>query len=232
MSEVYSFPILILAGGLATRLRSHFSNLPKYCIPINGVPFALHQLKLLKKMGFHDIILCVGYQSEKIQKLLGDGSQLGLHIRYSQDGNEPLGTGGAIKKASEIVDSPFAVIYGDSYLEFDVNPVFKAYLSSQKKALLTIFKNNGQWDKSNIVIKDNEVKVYDKTTQSSDMHYIDYGFSIFSKTTFEDFTKSAFDLSDVIQKLIQEKQLAIYEVKERFYEVGTIEGIKELEAHL
>lgn len=224
-------PVLILAGGLGTRIQSVYPNIPKYLVPVNGVPFALHQLRLLKKMGFHEIVLCVGYKKECIIDLLGDGKKLGLTIHYSAE-EQPLGTGGAIKKASQLVSSPFGVLYGDSYLDFDFSPVFQAFLESKKLGLMTVFHNKNKWVKSNVVVKNNEIVKFDKEKQVPEMEYIDYGFSLFSEKAFNDFNKVSFDLSDVVKKLIARQELSAYEIENQFYEVGTREGIKALEKYV
>ncbi len=222
-------PVLILAGGLGTRINSVYPDISKYLVPINGKPFALHQLHLLKKMGFYEIILCVGYKKELIQELLGDGKDLGLHIQYSDDGDQQLGTGGAIKKASQLVSSSFGVLYGDSYLDFNFNLVFQAFLKSKKLGLMTIYHNKNKLGKSNVIIKNHEIIAFDKEKQIPNMEYIDYGFSLFSKDAFNNFNKTSFDLSSVVKKLIEKKELAIYEIDHRFYEAGTLSAINELE---
>jgi NDP-sugar pyrophosphorylase family protein len=226
-------PVLILCGGLGTRVRNIYPDLPKYLIPIHGEPFAYHQLRLLKKMGFCEIVLCVGYKKEMIKNSLGDGSSFGLQIQYSEENSDKLlGTGGAIKKAVKLVSSPFAVLYGDSYLNFDFDPVFQKFLSSKKLGLMTIFHNKNQLGKSNVVFKNHEIISFDKEKSSSDMEYIDYGFSLFHSDAFNEIDKTAFDLSDIVKKLISEKNLVGYEIDHQFYEAGTIEGKNELEKNL
>lgn len=225
-------PVLILAGGLGTRISHAYPNIPKYLVPINDEPFALHQLRLLKKMGFNEIVLCVGYKKELIKTLLGDGKALGLRIQYSEDSDQPLGTGGAIKKAAQLVSSPFAVLYGDSYLDFDFKPVFHTFLDSQKSGLMTVYHNKNLLGKSNVAIKNNEVIFFDKENQTPDMDYIDYGFSLYSDTVFNCIKETSFDLSIVVKKLVRDKNLIAYEINHRFYEAGTVDGITDLEALL
>ena len=159
-------PVLILTGGLGTRIQSLTPDKPKYLVPVNNEPFALHQLRLLKKMGFEQIVLCVGYRAEPIIELLGNGSQLGLTIRYQYDGDELLGTGGAIKKASQSVDSPFCVLYGDSYLVFDAESVYHHFLHLDQCALMTVYPNDNRWDTSNILMKNNRIEQYNKKQQT------------------------------------------------------------------
>lgn len=227
-------PVLILAGGLGTRIQSLTHGGPKYLVSVNNEPFGVHQLRLLKKRGFEDIVLCLGSQAEPIIELLGDGLQFELNISYELDGDELLGTGGAIKKASRFIHSPFCVLYGDSYLDFNVKPLYEQFLKSNKQAVMTVFRNQNQWGKSNILLKNNEIVRYDKKSKNrqQEMHHIDFGFLIFSPAVFLAQQGVSFDLVDVLQTLIQQNQLGAYEVNHRFYEVGTPEGVYALEDYL
>jgi NDP-sugar pyrophosphorylase family protein len=90
---------VILAGGLGTRLKPLTEQIPKTMTPVNGKPFLLHLLELLIYHGINDIVLCTGYLSEQILKFFGSGENLGLRIRYSEEKEKLLGTGGALKQA-------------------------------------------------------------------------------------------------------------------------------------
>ena len=115
--------IVILAGGLATRLRPITSTIPKSLLEINGKPFIDYQLELLRKQNITNVIICAGFMGEEIRKYVGDGDKYGLKISYSFDGDKLLGTGGAIKKVLNLVKGAFFVMYGDSYLNIDFNPI-------------------------------------------------------------------------------------------------------------
>jgi MurNAc alpha-1-phosphate uridylyltransferase len=143
-------PVVILAGGLATRMKPITEKIPKSLIEVNGKPFILHQLDYLKSQGIQNIVLCIGHLGHMIKSLIGDGKALGLNIQYSLDGDKLLGTGGAIKKALPLLSKDFFVLYGDSFLPIDYKNVEDAYVSSKKNALITVIKNNNQWDKSNV----------------------------------------------------------------------------------
>lgn len=226
-------PIVILAGGLATRLRPLTANTPKSLIEINGEPFINHQLRMLMKHGVRDIILCVGYRSDMIEKHLGDGRHFGMRIQYSYDGPILLGTGGAIKKALPLLSDAFFVIYGDSYLDCDYAAAQESFTQQNKKGLMTVFHNQGQWDTSNIEFADGNILNYDKENRNDRMHYIDYGLGILTKEAFKHIgDNKRFDLAMLYQQLLRNKQLAAHEVEQRFYEVGSFAGIKELEYYL
>ncbi len=226
-------PIVILAGGEAIRLRPVTEKIPKALVEINDVPFISHQLDLLKRNNISDIVICAGYLGNMLRDYLGNGSKFGVNIKYSFDGDVLLGTGGAIKKAINLLGDSFFVIYGDSYLPCDFKAVQKAYFKQKKQALMTVYHNKEVWDKSNIEYDSGKILVYDKINRSGKMKYIDYGLGLFSSRAF-DFVESNenVDLALIYQKLLREDKLAAYEVHERVYEVGSFRGIEDFSGYL
>ena len=111
-------PAIILAGGLATRLRPLTESIPKALIEVAGQPFLWHQLELLKKHGVRRVVLSVGYLGEMVQRHFGNGSEFGIEIEYSFDGPVLLGTAGAIRKALPLLPERFFVLYGSSFSVF------------------------------------------------------------------------------------------------------------------
>ena len=229
MTSVSSLPVALLAGGMATRLRPITEKIPKLLVEVAGEPFFSHQLRLLKAAGLHRIVLCVGYLGEMIVDQYGDGSAWGVQIEYSFDGPKLLGTGGALIQALPKLGEAFYVLYGDSYLPIDYAAVGEFFLRSRRTGLMTVYRNNGLYDASNVSFEDNEIKVYDKKNASPQMHHIDYGLGVFHASAFDDFPcKAVVDLADVQQHLVACRQLAGYEIAERFYEIGSHEGLNEL----
>jgi len=246
-------PVAILAGGLATRLRPTTEKIPKSLIPVAGKPFLAHQLELLRSRGIRRAVLCVGYLGEMIQRQFGDGSAFDVKLDYSfdssrrsdlprwsetktgakADGPKLLGTGGAIKRALLLLGDEFFVLYGDSYLPVDYRPIAEFFRRSGKLGCMTVYRNEGRYDTSNVVFRDGSIVVYDKKNRLPEMHHIDYGLSLFQATVFNAFPAGEpFDLAEVMGKLVQERQLAGYEVHERFYEIGSPAGLAELESLL
>jgi len=226
-------PVIILSGGLGTRMSSLYPDLPKALIPINKEPFIAHQLRLLARQSVSEVILCVGHLCEQLEDYVGTGKNFGLRVSYSYDGDKQLGTGGAVLKAIKNIGEPFAVLYGDSYLETQFLPLKKAFFDSKKLGLMTIYKNNNRWEKSNLSSDCGLIIDYNKINPSSNMQFIDYGLSIFDQRAFDGFTdKIPFDLSDLFSVLINKQQLAAYEVRERFYEIGSPEGLNQLKEYL
>ena len=229
--------VVILAGGLATRLRPLTEKIPKSMIAIGGRPFIEHQLEVIKKQGFKKVIICVGYLGETVEAHIKGMDFNGLDIQFRYDGNTLLGTGGAIKKVLNDLSERFIVIYGDSYLKCEYRDIVEYFDNKRGKSdvlgLMTVFENNGMYDKSNVVFKDNEIVTYDKRNSSKDMLYIDWGFNVLTKSAFEILpNKSVFDLSELLVEMVRRTKLAGYEVLNRFYEIGSRKGIEDLEVVL
>jgi NDP-sugar pyrophosphorylase family protein len=228
-----NIPVAILAGGLATRLRPITEKIPKSLVPVAGRPFLAHQLELLHSRGIRRAVLCVGYLGEMIQRDFGTGEKYGVKLDYSFDGEKLLGTGGAIKRALPLLGDEFFVLYGDSYLPVEYAPNAEIFRRSGKPGLMTVYRNEGKYDTSNVVFADGEIKVYDKKVRLPEMRHIDYGLSLFKAAVFDSHPAGRpFDLAEVMGKLVREKQLAGCEVRERFYEIGSHAGLAELETLL
>jgi hypothetical protein len=225
-----NIPFIILAGGLATRLKPITNTIPKALVSVAGKPFIYHQLELLHNNNINHIILCVGHLGELIETEIGN-TYKNIKIEYSYDGPVLLGTGGAVKKAISKVGDIFGVLYGDSYLPINYNDVIKHYNECNTQGLMTVYLNNNNYDTSNIILNEGKISKYSKIDLVPEMKHIDYGFSIFNKSVFELFPDS-FDLSKIIIQLVENNQLAGYEVYNRFYEIGSFSGLSELELYL
>jgi NDP-sugar pyrophosphorylase family protein len=224
------FPVAILAGGLATRLRPITQTIPKALVEVAGKPFIVRQLEYLHEQGVQRVVLCIGYLGDMIQDVVGTGEHFGLQISYSPDGATPLGTGGALKKALPLLGEHFFVLYGDSYLPVDFSGVQQAHALSGQRALMTVLENGDRWDKSNVLFEGGKLVEYNKHAPRPDMAYIDYGLGVFAAEVFAQYPDDEpFDLADVYQTLSQHGQLAGLEVHERFYEIGSHIGLKEAE---
>jgi NDP-sugar pyrophosphorylase family protein len=227
-----SFPVAILAGGLATRMHPVTERIPKALIEVAGRPFIEHQLTLLRREGVARVVLCVGFLGEMIEASVGDGARFGLKVSYSFDGERLLGTGGALRHALPMLGEQFFVLYGDSYLDIAYGPVQAAFRRSGKPALMTVFCNEGRWDTSNVLFDGERVVRYDKRHPSADMKFIDYGLGILNGDMLRTKRDEAFDLSDLYAALARDGRLAGYEATTRFYEIGTPSGLAEADGYL
>jgi MurNAc alpha-1-phosphate uridylyltransferase len=223
-------PVVILAGGLATRLRPVTERIPKGLVEVAGEPFICRQLQYLRGQGVGQVILCLGYLGEQIQAVVGDGSRFGLDVKYSFDGPNLLGTGGALRRALPLLGEHWFVLYGDSFLPVDFTPIQQAYLSSGRPALMTVFHNCDRWDKSNVIFRDGMIQAYEKRPPPAGAEYIDYGLAVLSRDVIAGIdSDEAFDLAGVYHRLVRDGRMAGYEVDQRFYEIGSFEGLHETE---
>jgi MurNAc alpha-1-phosphate uridylyltransferase len=227
-----TLPIAILAGGLATRLRPLTERIPKALVEVAGRPFVDWQLELLAAGGMKSVVFCVGYLGEMIEAHVGDGARFGLEVAYCYDGPALLGTAGALRQALPLLGQNFLVLYGDSYLQIDYAAVTEAFLKSGKPGLMTVLKNEGRWDSSNVWMDSGEIRLYDKKARLPEMQHIDYGLTAFRAKVFSRRGAEAFDLAELMRELVANKEMSALEVTQRFYEIGSPEGIADLDAHL
>jgi len=223
-------PVAILAGGLATRLRPLTDTIPKALVEVAGTPFIARQLDYLRRQGAGRVVLCVSHLGEQIEAMVGDGARFGLEVRYSFDGPKRLGTGGALLNALAQLGEGFFVLYGDSFLPIDFSAVERSFVASGKPALMTVLQNRDRWDKSNVDYRDGRLVEYNKHHPRSEMGYIDYGLSILTRQALARYpADQALDLADVFHALSIAGLLAGHEVFERFYEIGSHQGLVETE---
>jgi len=221
-------PVAILAGGLGTRLYPLTECRPKALVEINGEPFLAHQLRLLRARGIERVVLLIGQHGERIREYAGDGARFGLEIDYSPDGPTLLGTAGAVRHALPLLGDAFFVVYGDSYLPCSYGDVERAFRAAGQLGLMTVYRNAGRWDTSNVEFDAGRMVAYDKKNRTERMQHIDYGLGVFSRAAFEGARAGLADLAEVYGDLLRRGELAAFEVRERFYEIGSFEGIEEL----
>jgi MurNAc alpha-1-phosphate uridylyltransferase len=215
-------PVAILAGGLATRLYPISALVPKALMSVAGRPFIFHQLELLKSQG-----------SEQVRATVGDGHALGLSITYSFDGKPLLGTGGAIKQALPLLGEHFFVLYGDAYLPCSFLDIQSAYEAARQPALMTVIRNENRWDRSNAIFDSDAMLHYDKQSGREDLTHIDFGISVLSSAVFQPYAdQRCIDLADICRALSRQGRLAGFEVSQRFYEIGSLQGMRETDAYL
>jgi NDP-sugar pyrophosphorylase family protein len=230
MSTKVGLPVAILAGGLATRLRPVTETVPKVLLEVGGKPFLEHQLAQLRQQGVEHVVLCVGFLGDLIQERYGDGKSQGIRISYSFDGPKLLGTGGAIRKALPLLGEAFFVMYGDSYLRIDFGEVESSFRRLGRPGLMTLFHNQDLWDVSNVCYANGVIQRYDKKLRGPDMQHIDYGLSVFKADAFREYPPDeVLDLAQVMRTLVDRGEMAGFEAGERFYEIGSPAGWRELD---
>jgi len=233
-----SVQCVILAGGLATRMRPLTDEIPKALIPVGGTPFIDHQLAWLAGHGVTEVVLSIGYRGDMLRAHLADGAgsgaRLGLRVRFVDEGTRLRGTAGALRLALEegALDDAFLVTYGDSFLPVDFGDVFRAFRDAGKPALMTVFANRGRWDTSNVIFDGRSVTLYDKqrrTRPAEDFSYIDYGLLAVSRRVIAEEVPATgkADLADLLFTLSRRGDLAGLEMHERFYEIGSPDGLED-----
>lgn len=224
-------PVCILAGGVGSRLGARVSDTPKPLLEVAGQPFLIHQLQLLARQGATRAVICVGYLGEQIVERIGP-ERFGIEIVYSQDGPTQIGTLGAVRKAVPLLGERFLVLYGDTYLRADYARAVQLWTESGLSALLTVLRNAGRWDTSNVEFDGSRVINYDKRHPTTAMDWIDYGLGGLQPDALDRVGASASDLSDLYYELSQVGDLCGVEVTERFYEIGTPASLVEAEQFL
>jgi NDP-sugar pyrophosphorylase family protein len=195
-------------------------------VPVHGRPFLEYELELLEGMGVDDFVLCVGYLGEQIERHFGDGGHSGVRIRYSRDGKKPLGPIGALKTAEGMLEDEFFVTYGDAYLRLDYRAMMDLLRRGDALGLMAVYYNDGKYGKSDVVVKGSRVVEYNKKERKPGMVWINFGVSALRKAALEGAKEGEFrDEESFYGGLIRDRRLLSFEVQERFYEIGTPEGL-------
>lgn len=220
--------VVILAGGLGTRLRPITEKVPKPMVPVAGEPFLHWQLLDLRAQGFSRVLLLVAYLGEQVERHFGDGRALGMELSYSYE-PEPLGTGGALKNALERLDDEFILLNGDSFLKAPLGEMFAAFRRGDFEAMVSTYDNRVPVPViPNIKVRDGRVIDYKKDA-GGDFKLIDSGIYVLRKSLLAARPESRFMLADLWPPLIASRRLGAFAVAERFYDIGTLERLKEFE---
>lgn len=224
--------ILVLAGGLATRLRPLTEKIPKSLVEINGYPFIRYQIELFIQKGATHIHFCLGYLGDQVENYVRENFANICRFTFSYDGDVLRGTGGAILHALDVLPDLFLITYGDSFLDIDYVKFYNYSKHRNKSCLMTVYKNDGLYDVSNIEFKDGAIINYSKTKVTPSMQHIDYGLLCMRKDVFSNCKMVTFDLADLCSEMIKKRMLIGYEVFQRFFEVGSFQGINDFSEYL
>ena len=225
---------VVLAGGLATRMRPHTLTVPKSLLEVAGRPFVDWQLERLAASGLRDVVMCVAHLGEQIRAHVGDGGRFGVRVAWSEDGGKLLGTAGALRGALHLLAERFVVTYGDSYLPFDyAEPLRTLAAHDDCDGVMSVFKNDGKWDASNVVTDGIWVMRYEKGCRETAFDHIDYGATALRRELIAALPSGEPRGLDALQEeLARRKRLRACVARARFFEIGSPEGLAELDRHL
>jgi MurNAc alpha-1-phosphate uridylyltransferase len=227
---------VVLAGGLATRMRPRTLTVPKAMLEVAGRPFIEWQLEKLAACGYDDVVLCVAFLGEQVRSHVGDGARFGARVRYSDEGQTLLGTAGAIRAALDLLAPSFLVTYGDSYLPFDyAEPLRVLDANADCDGVMSIYENRGAWDTSNVEAdpRGEWVLRYEKGRPDLHFPYIDYGAIALRQGTIAALPAGEARGLDRIQtELARQKRLRAVVARDRFFEIGSPEGLETLDRWL
>src|SRR5262249_1688921 len=176
-------------------------------------------------------VVCVGYLGEMIEERIGT-EQFGVRISYSYDAPGLDGTLGAIRRALPLLPDRFLVLYGDTYLRLDYRAAVKRWQDSGLPALMTVLRNAGRWDASNAVYENGRVIAYDKLNPTAQMDWIDFGPAGVETRALSFGSGAHRDLSALYAQLAALGELCGYEVRDRFYEIGSPTSLREADLFL
>lgn len=236
MRTLNEIQVVVLMGGLGTRLKEFTMECPKSLVDVEGKPFFDYQLDLMKKWGFRKFVFLIGYRAEMIEQYYGDGRKDDISIEYFYDGEKLLGTGGAVRRAVPYLEEDFLLIYGDSFMDINFEETVYRYFRGKaqgKRALMTVLKNNNQFDKSNVIVKDGELVLYDKHATVPEMEYIDYGACMYERALFEEYAEDVpFDVAQIQNCLSLAGEMTAHIVTKRFYEIGSPVSLEEFRTYV
>jgi len=230
--------VVILAGGLGTRMLPRTERVPKFLLPVQGRPFAALLLERLAACGFDEALLCVGHLGEAIRGFVGDGQRFGIEARYADEGEKLLGTAGALRKALELLEPTFLVTYGDSYLPFDYRtPLDDLRAHPEARGTMAVYENHHRFDRSNTIVHGDRAVRYEKQPRGAPpdpaFTHIDYGATALRREVIEAVAEGQIkDLADIQRDLAAHGLLRAISATTRFYEIGSEQGLEDLEAAL
>jgi N-acetyl-alpha-D-muramate 1-phosphate uridylyltransferase len=233
MLQLRRVQAVVLAGGLATRMRPHTLTVPKSMLEVAGRPFVDWQLERLATCGLRDVVMCVAHLGEQIRAHVGDGARFGVRVAWSEDGARLLGTAGALRSALHLLAGTFLVTYGDSYLPFDYAEPLRILDAHQDcDGVMSVYRNDGKWDASNVVTDGIWVERYEKGSRDAAFDHIDYGATAMRRAVIEGLPEAERGLDAVQQDLARRRRLRACVARERFFEIGSPEGLADLDRHL
>ncbi len=213
---------VILCGGLGRRLLPTTKTIQKCMIDINGKPFIEHLIENITEQGVNDIVMCVGHLNDQIRDYFSGYPNT---IRYSIE-TKPLGTAGAIRNASSLLDKEFFLINGDTFIDFPLKELSDNFEFCNKVGIMLVYDNHCHKIAPNNILLDDTIILSYMTHEASYLNGVDAGVGIYSKKLLDYIPKGNSSLIDIYYKLVRERQLCGIMTSKRFYDIGTPERLK------
>ncbi len=225
---------VVLAGGRATRMRPLTEQIPKILLDVAGRPFVDWLFERLRASRFDEVVLSIGWLGHLVRAHVGDGRAHGLRVVYADEEDRALGTAGALRLALPLLRDAFLVTYGDSYLPFDyAAPLELLHASTDSDGVMSVYPNAGRWDASNVRTDGAWVLAYEKGTIDRAFDHIDCGALALRRSVVAALPEGHVGGLDVVQRdLAARKGLRALVARERFFEIGSPEGLATLTQHL
>lgn len=228
--------VLVLAGGLATRLHPITLSIPKCLVPCGGHSFVDYTLAWMGANGVRRATYVVGHLGEMVIEHLQSVRYPGLTVDWISEGDIRRGTGGAVDLACARgeVGEDFLLMYGDSFLPVDFSAVWESARRLRAPALMTVFHNRGELDRSNLHFQPPLVTLYSKDPEvqhHEKFQYVDFGLSYWRTEIWRknSLNQAAWDLSTLMAKQAASGLMFGLEVHTRFYEIGSPTGLKDFD---
>jgi MurNAc alpha-1-phosphate uridylyltransferase len=216
---------MVLAAGRGERMRPITDRIPKPLVPVVGKPLIVYHLEALERAGVRDIVINLAYRGAQIREALGDGSALGVRIQYSDEGPDPIETGGGIFKALPLLgEHPFLVVNGDVWTDFDFGAM--PALAPGADAHLVMVPNPAHVAKGDFGVEDGHIvqRDTDRFTYS--------GLGIYAARFFAGCQPGKFPLKPLLDRAIAARRLTGQVYRGVWLDIGTPQRLAELEAEL
>jgi mannose-1-phosphate guanylyltransferase len=225
--------VFVLAGGLGTRLRPQFGDVPKSIAPVAGEPFLAHLLRWLAGHRLRDVVLLTGHGAGRVAETLGDGGALGVDLTYSEE-PEPLGTGGALRHASAAVRGPTIVANGDTLLECDPWALEAARWREGALGAVALFQVDDARSRGRVELDGDRIaRFVEKDASFTGAAWVNGGLYAFSPVLWRILPKGVSSLErDVLPRLAEQGRLVGVRVSGAFHDIGTPESWAAAERHL
>lgn len=213
---------VILAGGRGERLRPITDTIPKPMVQVCGRPFLEHLIELLRENGITEVVLLLGYLSEKITEYFGSGSKFGIKIKYSITGGPEEETGTRMKKAEKLLDDTFLLMYCDNYWSLNLKKLSEFHANHGTLATVTVYTNKDGITKNNILVdSEGYVIKYDKSRRDQGLNGVEIGFFIINKKVLAIMPDHNFNFEkEILPLLVSKRQLAGFQTDHRYYSIS------------